>query len=235
MMDSVASYCGVPPVPEGWMLRWNFDPVLLLGLVVCAALAWRSANPRLALGGVGVLAILFVSPLCALSVALFSARAVHHILLVAVAAPLLALAFPARRAGSLGLALLAATLTLWAWHVPALYDRALAQTGLYWLMQGSLLATAIWMWRALLAAPPVPAMLAAIFAMAQMGMLGALLTFAPEALYRAHAGTTLAWGLGPLADQQLAGLIMWVPGVVPYAAIVALIGRRVWARAAMAA
>lgn len=231
----MTSYCGSPPFPEDWLLRWNLDPVLLLGLVACAALALRSAHPRLALGGVGVLALAFVSPLCALSVALFSARAVHHILIVAVAAPLIALAFPARRDGNLGAALLAATMTLWLWHVPSLYDRALADTAIYWLMQVSLMATATWFWRALFDAPPVPAMLAAIFAMAQMGMLGALLTFAPAALYAAHLGTTVAWGMGPLADQQLAGLIMWVPGIIPYAVVTALIGRRLWTRAATVA
>lgn len=234
-MMAAASYCGVPPLPEDLLLRWNPDPVLLLALAVCAAFALRSARPRLALGGVAVLGVAFVSPLCALSVALFSARAVHHILLVAIAAPLIALAFPARRPGALGMTLLAATMTLWLWHVPSLYDRALAGTAIYCLMQVTLMATAIWMWRQLFVAPPVPAMLAAVLAMAQMGMLGALLTFAPEAMYGAHAGTTPAWGLGQLADQQLAGLIMWVPGVIPYAVITALIGRGFWARAALAA
>jgi putative membrane protein len=45
-----------------------------------------------------------------------------------------------------------------------------------------------------------------------MGLLGALLTFAPRALFEPHQATTLPWGLSPLADQQLGGLIMWVPG-----------------------
>jgi putative membrane protein len=235
MMDVVASYCGSPPLPQDWMLRWNLDPVLWLGLAIGAAIALRAPHPRAALGGIGVLAAAFVSPLCALSVALFSARAVHHILIVAIAAPLIAAAFPARRSSALGTALLASVVTLWLWHVPSLYDRALADTAIYWLMQFSLIAAATWFWRELFAAPPMPAILAAILGMAQMGMLGALLTFAPDALYTTHARTTLAWGLGPLADQQLAGLIMWVPGIIPYAVITALIGRRFWMRTAIAA
>lgn len=226
----MTSYCGAPPQPYDWISRWNLDPVLLLALGLGAALALRSAHPRRALAAVGVLALAFVSPLCALSVALFSARAVHHLLLVAVAAPLIALAFPARRPGFLGAAFLVSTATLWAWHLPSLYDLALGDTAIYWLMQASLLATAIWFWRGLFAAPPLSGTLSAIFAMAQMGLLGALLTFARAPLYAAHAGTTWPWGLDPITDQQLAGLVMWVPGVIPYAVATALIARRAWVR-----
>ncbi|MET0248274.1 MAG: cytochrome c oxidase assembly protein [Sphingobium sp.] len=231
----MTSYCGTPPLPQEWLLRWNFDPVLLLALAIGTALALRAPRPGFALAGVAALAVAFVSPLCALSVALFAARAAHHILLVAVAAPLFALAFPARRATALVPSFLAATATLWAWHLPALYDRALTDTAIYWLMQLSLLATATLSWRALFAAAPIPAALTAIAAMAQMGMLGALLTFAPRALYAAHATTTQVWGLAPLADQQLAGLIMWVPGILPYALATALIARRLWTRTAATA
>lgn len=228
----MTSYCGAPPNPYDWIQRWNFDPVLLVALAVAAAVALRSRNPRLALASVGVLAVAFVSPLCALSVALFSARAVHHLLLVAVAAPLAALAFPGRPSRHVGMAFVSATATLWAWHLPSLYDRALGDTAIYWLMQLSLLITATWFWRQLFAAPPVSASIASVFAMAQMGMLGALLTFARGPLYGIHAGATLPWGLEQIADQQLAGLVMWVPGVIPYALATALIARRVWTGAA---
>lgn len=227
----MVSYCGTPPLPGDLLLRWNLDPVLLLGLAVCAIVALRSLHPRLALSGVAVLALVFVSPLCALSVALFSARAMHHILLVTCAAPLIAAAFPARCGGHLAIALLASTTSFWVWHLPTPYDQALANSAIYWLMQVSLLGTAIWFWRNLFAAEPLPATLAATFAMTQMGLLGALLTFAPDALYTAHAGTTQAWGMGQIADQQLAGLMMWVPGIIPYGVAAALVARRIWTRA----
>jgi len=230
----MTSYCGTPPLPDGWMSAWNLDPVLLAGLAICAAFAARSLQPRTALAGVFVLALAFVSPLCAISVALFSARAVHHVMIVAVGAPLLALAFPTRGSGAVLPALVAATATLWLWHLPSLYDRALAEAPVYWLMQSSLLASALWFWRSLFAAPPISATLGAMAAMTQMGMLGALLTFAPDPLYAAHLGTTLPWGMTQIADQQLAGLIMWVPGIVPYALALALVARRIWARAAIA-
>ena len=45
----------------------------------------------------------------------------------------------------------------------------------------------------------------------QNGLLGALLTFAGRPLYVAYLPTTAAWGLTPLEDQQLSGLIMWIP------------------------
>ncbi len=61
-----------------------------------------------------------------------------------------------------------------------------------------------------------------------MGFLGALLTFAGRPLYASHLSTTVAFGMGPLADQQLAGLVMWVPGMAPYAAAAAWIATRRW-------
>lgn len=55
--------------------------------------------------------------------------------------------------------------------------------------------------------------------------LALLLTFADEPWYRGYADTTTAWGLTPLADQQLAGAIMWVPaGVVHVTIAMALLG-----------
>ena len=64
-----------------------------------------------------------------------------------------------------------------------------------------------------------------------MGLLGALLTFAPQALYAAHAVAPLSWGLTPLGDQQLGGLIMWVPAMLPYLVIIDHLARRSWGRA----
>jgi putative membrane protein len=58
------------------------------------------------------------------------------------------------------------------------------------------------------------------------GLLGALLTLAPSPLYQWHVGRSELWGLSALTDQQLAGLIMWVPMDLVYAATgVVLAGR----------
>ena len=132
--------------------------------------------------------VIFVSPLCALSSALFSVRVLHHVLLVAAVAPLLALAFPLRRAGSPPLSVLVAAhaVILWLWHAPGPYAWGLASVPAYWLMQISLLGSAWLMWRAILApaAQPGPALVALVATIGQMGLLGALIVFAPRPLYR---------------------------------------------------
>ena len=80
-------------------------------------------------------------------------------------------------------------------------------------------------WQAVLSlhARPGPALLALLATIVQMGMLGALLTFATRPLYAAHATTTIPFGLSPLEDQQLAGLILWVPAALPYLVAMILI------------
>ena len=78
--------------------------------------------------------------------------------------------------------------------------------------------------------PAGQAGLAILGAYMQMGLLGALLTFAPDALYAIHQTAPLAWGFAPLADQQLGGIIMWVPAGLPYAVLGALVARRGWRR-----
>lgn len=220
-------YCGPPPVPEDLLNRWNFDPPLLLILAVFAAVYRRSPA---GLSAMAVLAFIFVSPLCALSASLFSARVVHHVLLVAVAAPLLAIASPRRPATPASLAFLVSTLVLWTWHLPTAYDLALANMAVYWAMQLSLLATATLFWqRALCADQPLGQGLALIFSgYMQMALLGALLTFSPSPLYAVHAVAPLAWGFSPLGDQQLGGLIMWVPAGLPFLVIGAVVARRHW-------
>lgn len=225
-MDRI--YCGQAPLPDELWLRWNFDPPLLIALVLMAWLLRR--NPA-GLTAVGVLVIAFVSPLCALSSALFSARVVHHVLLVAVAAPLLGMARPARsNAAGPGLPLAVSAAILWAWHHPAAYDLALSHVAVYWLMQITLLASAVWFWRSIFAPDRAPVLQITyiIATFAQMGMLGALLTFTPDALYMAHAIAPYDWGMTPLLDQQLGGLIMWVPAGIPYAAAAVMLIRQRW-------
>lgn len=226
------AYCGPAPYPDNLLYAWNPDIAALalaLGLVL-AHLRWGRPDlrPPLALS-VGAILILFVSPLCALTVALFSARVAHHVLLVAVVAPLLALAFPetARTRYRLPIEWLVGihALAIWFWHAPEAYEVGIGTGPAYWTMQASLLFTGFAMWRRILSARTETgsAMLALLATVVQMGMLGALLTFAGEPLYAAHAGTTLAFGLTPQEDQQLGGLIMWVPAALPYLAAALLL------------
>ena len=178
------------------------------------------SDTRAGWGAIVLLLVIFVSPLCALSSALFSVRVLHHVLLIAAAAPLLALAFPQRRAGSPPLFVLVAAhaVILWLWHAPGAYAWGLASVPAYWLMQTSLLGSAWLLWRAILAPRRSPARrwLRSWRPIGQMGLLGALIVFAPRPLYPVHLASTAAWGLAPLTDQQLAGLLMWVPAMLPY-------------------
>lgn len=226
----VEAYCGPAPTPDALLAAWNADAVAL-GL--CAALAFAHAGKRegrLPLAAAIILLLaLFLSPLCALTVALFSARVAHHVLLVAVAAPLLALAFreraDARRRVSLALLVALHAVTLWLWHAPPVYAVAIHGALPYWTMQASLLASAFLMWRRILSprTGSGAALLALLATIVQMGMLGALLTFGRAPLYEPHFTTTLAWDLTALADQQLGGLIMWVPAALPYLIAAALL------------
>lgn len=224
-----APYCGTPPIPDG--VAWNFDPWLIAGLGVALLLAWKSVgrggNRHWLVAGWTVLSAALLSPLCNLSVALFSARVAQHLVLLVAAAPLLGLALPRRAATPGGLALAAAAfaLALWAWHLPSPYGATFRSDATYWAMQASLLGSGIWLWRGLLTgamARPEAALLAGLATAAQSGALGAVLTFAPRPLFAEHATTTLAWGLSPLEDQQLGGLLMWVPGGLAFAAVALL-------------
>ena len=175
-----------------------------------------------------LLLVLFVSPFCALTSALFSARVTHHVLLTAVAAPLIVAALPkiGKMPGSLAGWTAIQALIFWAWHSPGLYAWGLSSDGGYWLMQLTLLGSAIGFWIAIRRAS-APASVAALLAtMVQMGLLGALITFSGSPLYAPHLASTVAWGYTPLEDQQLAGLIMWAPAAALYlAAALALAGR----------
>lgn len=65
----------------------------------------------------------------------------------------------------------------------------------------------------------------------QMGFLGALLVFASGPLFATHFMTTQAFGLTPLEDQQLAGLLMWVPAFLPYAGVaLSKVAALIWPR-----
>lgn len=222
MPETMIAYCGPAAVPDELWTRWNADP-LLIAIFAALALAVsrsRSSDARAGWGAIVLMLVIFVSPLCALSSALFSARVLHHVLLIAAVAPLLALAFPWRRPGAPSFVVLvvAHAVILWLWHTPGAYAWGLASVPAYWLMQISLLGSAWLLWRAILAPATQsgPALVALVATIGQMGLLGALIVFAPRPLYTLHVASTAAWGLTPFADQQLAGLLMWVPAILPY-------------------
>lgn len=227
-------YCGPAPGPGSALSTWNADPVLLLalGIALWAGLS-RATNRPVFLLAWGALVLAFVSPLCAMTTALFSARALHHLVIFGLVAPCLALSLPLRKLPAAPAFALTA-LALVAWHLPAVYSAAWESVLLYWLMQALLLFPAWGFWSAALSIGPredgfaTALMIGALAGV--MGLIGAVLTFSNHALYPEHISGALAWGVDALSDQRAAGLLMWVPGLLPLGVAAALVARRAWAR-----
>jgi putative membrane protein len=219
-------YCGAAPVPDALLENWNLDIFLVSALVLVGGCTWPQARASGRIGQwmifVSLCTVAFISPLCALSSALFSARAVHHIILISFAAPLGWSFF--RRQYSIFdhvppmAAFFVHTMMLWLWHLPVPYTWALSGSLPYWTMEIPLLLSALWVWREILDPQRGSAGALAICAgtILQMTMLGAFLTLAPRPLFSPHFLTADLYGLSPLEDQQLAGLLMWVPASIPY-------------------
>ena len=118
---------------------------------------------------------------------------------------------------------------LWFWHARVPYDAAVGNELLHVAEHVTFLVTAVMFWGVVIGGRAAGRVwnglgVLLVFTMAmQSTFLAVLMTFAPTPWYSAYADTTRAWNLTPLADQQLAGVIMWVPaGAVYLAAGVAL-------------
>jgi putative membrane protein len=111
---------------------------------------------------------------------------------------------------------------LWAWHAPSLFQATIHNEWVHSAQHTSFLGSALLFWWALFYAQGKSEYGAGVFyiftTMVHTGILGALLTFAPSLWYPAYARTTAEWGLTPLEDQQIGGLIMWVPAGALYMA-----------------
>jgi putative membrane protein len=234
-------------------------PLGLSGALYLAGLArlWRQAgvgrgiskaNAACFAAGWVTLALALLSPLHDLGETLFAAHMVQHVLLIAIAAPLLVLGRPGGamswglpkawrghvgdivRARPVAAAWSAVTrplvatalhgATIWAWHLPVLFDAALANAWLHWLEHASFVLTAVVFWWAMLGRPArvngYGLSVACLFVtLLHSSLLGMLLTLSPQPWY-APAPAAAAWGLTAMEDQQLAGLIMWIPGGILY-------------------
>lgn len=182
--------------------------------------------------------VAFVSPLCALTVALFAARGLHHMLLILFAAPALAMAWPRALPGGLVTGFIGLSVALWLWHLPAAYTLAWDNPVIYWTLQLALIGCGWAFWANILhprrQTENINAVVALLALAGQMGLIGAILTFAPRVLYTQHLPLAPAFGLDALADQQLAGLVMWVPGMLPLAALGGILLHRRWRDLALA-
>ena len=207
---------------------------------------WRTAA---LLAGVLILMVTVSPPMERAAAARFSVHMSQHLLLVLAAAPLIVLGRPtpvviralprwlrgpaagllgrARRvAKHLPLVLLAAgawllhAVTVWVWHVPALYNAALHNPWIHGIEHATMLLGALPFWMVVLhpfrtgGLPGVAAVPYLFTASLHGGALGALLAVGPTAWY--EHGIYAPEGIDAVADQQMAGVIMWMPGALVY-------------------
>ncbi|MCE2464069.1 MAG: cytochrome c oxidase assembly protein [Dehalococcoidia bacterium] len=188
------------------------------------------------LTGILILFIALLSPIHELGDNyLFSAHMVQHLLLISVVCPLLLLGTPAwllrpmlRHPRAMGVA---RTLTLPVvafvlfnlvfafWHLPVLYDLALRQQGIHILEHLMFLGAGLIMWWPVLSPlpelPRSPYLVQMLYLFLQPtvpSILGAIITFSEGTLYEWYAEAPRIWGISAHADQQIGGLIMWIPG-----------------------
>jgi len=112
-------------------------------------------------------------------------------------------------------------IALWVWHIPALFDATLHSEAVHTLQHLSFLLSALLFWWALIhgrhgAMGYGAAVLYVFTTSVHSGALGALITIAGSVWYPSYAPLTASWGLTPLEDQQLGGLIMWIPAGLVY-------------------
>ncbi len=207
--------------------------------------------------GIFVLVIALVSPIDALSDHLGWMHMIQHMLIINVAAPLLVLGAPGtafiwmlplswrRKLGEFNertrsgriigymlwqplLLWSLFALTLWVWHLPSLYERALHNALFHDFQHLTFLLTACLFWRVLLdpvsrlRLSKVGAVMYLFLTSLHATLLGVFMALAQGVWYPTYEGRTLAWSISPLQDQQLAGLIMWMPACMVYAVIAAI-------------
>jgi putative membrane protein len=110
---------------------------------------------------------------------------------------------------------------LWIWHLPALFQATLRSDLVHTFQHASFFGSALLFWWAIIASPRGAASYGAgvlyLFTTSiHSGILGAFLTFSSHVLYPVYSDSTVNWGFTPLEDQQLGGLIMWVPAGLVY-------------------
>jgi putative membrane protein len=260
LLPAVAlAHSGEPLQPDDLASAWEFDPGVVIPLLISALLFARGTYVQSITSrrqnvyfwcGWMVLVLALVSPVHALGEVLFSAHMVQHEILMLAAAPLLVLSRPLvtflfglpfhwRRAlGQCAKAeyvrriwnFLTEPLTawslhaaaIWVWHAPFLFELTLRSELAHTAQHLSFFLTALLFWWALFYAHGRRSYGSAVFYVfttaVHTSILGALLTFASRVWYPAYSTTTQAWGLTPIEDQQIGGLIMWVPAALVYLA-----------------
>ena len=118
---------------------------------------------------------------------------------------------------------------LWIWHLPVAYQAALVDPLVHDAQHLSFFAAACLYWRVLLdplrrrRLHPLAAVVALFTTSLHAMLLGVFMALIAHSLVRGLRLRTAAWGLTPLEDQQLAGLIMWMPACLVYPAVAAAV------------
>ena len=177
---------------------------------------------------------------------LFSAHMVQHLIMTLVIPPLMILGTPGWMLRPLlrlpGVFLLARGLTgvigcfavfnivLAFWHLPPMYNLALAHHGVHIVQHLMFLAGAVFMWWPLVSPLPelprasYPAQMMYCFLMViPMSVISIYIVMADSALYPAYAIAPRILGISPMMDQQYGGLIMWIPGGIFFYAIMTVV------------
>ncbi len=203
------------------------------------------------------LALALVSPVHGLGEQLFSIHMIEHEIVMQVGSPLLVLSRPLanllfalpncfrrpvkaflsnKKARSVWFALTTtpiATAThgfaIWAWHIPPFFDATIKSPFLHRFQHLSFLVSALLFWWSVRRSGPATGAVHLFLTMLHTSLLGALIALSPRILYGVQTEGAVFWGLTALEDQQLAGLIMWIPGGILYA-VAALVLLSAWIR-----
>jgi putative membrane protein len=187
-------------------------------------------------GGLVLLFLILNGPLHDLSdFYLFSGHMVQHLIMELIVPPLLlagtpgwmlrpALQWPvvgwlARRVTTPIMAFSIFNVTLAVWHIPALYNLALMHHNVHILQHLTFLVASVLMWWPFMSSLPelprlsYPGQMLYCFLMTlPMSVVAVYITMADTVLYPLYASSPRLWGLSPKMDQQIGGLIMWIPG-----------------------
>ncbi len=119
---------------------------------------------------------------------------------------------------------------IWGWHVPALYDLAVHNEFAHTAQHISFLVTALLFWWTALPRGQSDRNASSLFSLfgtaLHTSVLGALLTFSDASWYHSYQTADVSHQLSPLDDQQLGGLIMWIPGGLTYLIVALLMAAR---------
>ena len=177
---------------------------------------------------------------------LFSAHMVQHLLLALVVAPLLIMATPgwmlrpalasppvnavARWVTNPLRAFAIFNVVMAAWHLPPLYNLAMAHHNVHIVQHLMFLVAAVLMWWPILSPLPelprlpYPLQMLYLFLMSiPMSIVAVYIAYADAVLYPAYATAPRVWGISPMQDQLIGGLIMWIPGGLFFFAVISVI------------